>query len=299
MIHLREKAIQWLQSFSFDDPDIINRFRNSRNIEILSISDDISEAIGSQGDVYRCTLGTCSCIDWTHRKNKEIPCKHQFALAIEIIKQTGSDDDNQQFLSIVNKLHMESTSDRSFSAPNTKSMSIRFNLHDPRFIVLSRLSQELGFRGPGYLAFDIVDKWIKSRPEYAELIAQKAIEQQKIEQNDIKLTASVTRTDNAQSPTAGPFANMSFLFTGSLASMKREEAQARVEALGGKAASGVSKNLSVLVATSNTSTKWKKAEELNAKGANIQLWTEEKFIEMLNAHSKSNEHSESIEQDDN
>ena len=75
---------------------------------------------------------------------------------------------------------------------------------------------------------------------------------------------------------------VSFLFTGSLASMKREEAQARIEALGGKAATGVSKNLSVLVATSNTSTKWKKAEELNAKGANIQLWTEEKFLEMLN-----------------
>ena len=79
----------------------------------------------------------------------------------------------------------------------------------------------------------------------------------------------------------GPFADMTFLFTGSLASMKREDAQARVEALGGKAASGVSKNLSVLVATSNTSSKWKKAEELNAKGANIQLWTEEMFLKAL------------------
>ena len=80
----------------------------------------------------------------------------------------------------------------------------------------------------------------------------------------------------------GPFENMSFLFTGTLASMKREEAQARVEALGGNAASGVSKNLSVLVATSTSSSKWKKAQDLNAKGANIQLWTEDEFIEALN-----------------
>ena len=63
--------------------------------------------------------------------------------------------------------------------------------------------------------------------------------------------------------------------------MKLEEAQARVEALGGKAATGVSKNLSVLVATSNTSTKWKKAEDLNSKGANIQLWTEAEFLKAL------------------
>ena len=80
----------------------------------------------------------------------------------------------------------------------------------------------------------------------------------------------------------GPFAGMSFLFTGSLASMKREEAQARVEALGGKSASSVTKTLSVLVATNNTSTKWKKAEDLNQKGtASIELWTEETFLEKL------------------
>ncbi len=127
----------------------------------------------------------------------------------------------------------------------------------------------------------------------------KGLNQRHLLINDLLQFVTIIQPQMNISPTAGPFANMSFLFTGSLASMKREEAQARVEALGGKSATGVSKNLSVLVATSNTSTKWKKAEELNAKGANIQLWTEEKFIEMLNAHSKSNEHSESIEQDDN
>ena len=86
---------------------------------------------------------------------------------------------------------------------------------------------------------------------------------------------------------SGAFADMTFLFTGSLESMKREEAQSRVEALGGKAATGVSKNLSVLVATSNTSSKWKKAQELNEKGANIQLWTEQDFLEQLEKAEKS------------
>ena len=73
---------------------------------------------------------------------------------------------------------------------------------------------------------------------------------------------------------ANSFENKTFLFTGKLKSMKRDEAEAKVTALGGKAVSCVSKNLSVLVATSETSAKWTKAQELNSKGANIQLWTE-------------------------
>lgn len=84
----------------------------------------------------------------------------------------------------------------------------------------------------------------------------------------------------------GPFSEMTFLFTGSLESMKREEAQALVESLGGKAATGVSKNLSVLVATSNTSSKWIKAQKLNAQGANIQLWTESDFLAALDKARK-------------
>lgn len=87
--------------------------------------------------------------------------------------------------------------------------------------------------------------------------------------------------DEPAASSSAPFHGMSFLFTGTLQSMKREDAQKRVEALGGVAASGVSKNLSVLVATSNSSTKWKKAEELNQKGATIQLWTEDEFLAQL------------------
>ncbi len=82
------------------------------------------------------------------------------------------------------------------------------------------------------------------------------------------------------------FAGKTFLFTGTLEHMKREEAQARVESLGGVAASSVTKTLSVLVATSNTSSKWKKAQDLNEKGAKILLWTEEEFIVALEKAEK-------------
>ena len=65
--------------------------------------------------------------------------------------------------------------------------------------------------------------------------------------------------------------------------MKREEAQARVEKLGGIAASGVSKTLDILVSTTTTTSKWKKAETLNAQGAQIELWDEETFVQKLTA----------------
>ena len=80
---------------------------------------------------------------------------------------------------------------------------------------------------------------------------------------------------------ANNFENKTFLFTGKLKNMKREDAEVKVEALGGKAASSVTKTLSVLVSTSETSAKWTKAQELNSKGANIQLWTEEQFLAEL------------------
>lgn len=77
------------------------------------------------------------------------------------------------------------------------------------------------------------------------------------------------------------FAERTFLFTGSLQMMKREEAQARVEALGGKIASGVSKTLSVLVAATTAGSKWKKAQDLKSKGAAIEIWSEDEFIQAL------------------
>ena len=99
--------------------------------------------------------------------------------------------------------------------------------------------------------------------------------------DDLLQFVTLEDTTANEASKGGIFAGMTFLFTGSLESMKREEAQARVEALGGKAATGVSKTLSVLVATSSTSTKWRKAQELNAKGANIKLWTEADFLKAL------------------
>ncbi len=76
----------------------------------------------------------------------------------------------------------------------------------------------------------------------------------------------------------GPWVGRSFLFTATLASMKRADAQAKVEALGGTNASGVSARLSYLVvgAEGKAGSKLQKAEK-----AGVTVLTEAAFLQLL------------------
>lgn len=83
-----------------------------------------------------------------------------------------------------------------------------------------------------------------------------------------------------------PLEGKSFVFTGTLESLDRKDAQTRVKALGGEAPSGVSKTLGYLVVGAGKgakSTKQKKAEQLIAAGAPIEILAESDFLEMLEA----------------
>ncbi len=96
----------------------------------------------------------------------------------------------------------------------------------------------------------------------------------------------------AEVASAGPIdlQGATFVFTGKLATMTREEAEAKVSGVKGKALSAVSAKLHYLVIGDEGSplygqgrkgSKQTKAESLNAGGANIRIVSETAFLQML------------------
>ena len=74
------------------------------------------------------------------------------------------------------------------------------------------------------------------------------------------------------------FAGKTFVLTGSLEIFTREEAEERIELLGGKTSSSVSKKTYAVIVGANPGSKYDKARELG-----IPIWTEQEFEEKLNS----------------
>jgi DNA ligase (NAD+) len=79
-------------------------------------------------------------------------------------------------------------------------------------------------------------------------------------------------------PSDGPLAGKSYVLTGTLAAMSRDEATARIEALGGKVSGSVSKKTAAVVVGREPGSKAEKARALG-----VPLLEEAEFLALIMA----------------
>jgi DNA ligase (NAD+) len=92
-------------------------------------------------------------------------------------------------------------------------------------------------------------------------------------------TAEQPPTDPAAAPATGPLSGQTFVLTGTLVSMSREQAKERIRLLGGTAAESVSRNTTYLVAGADTGArKTERAAELG-----VAILDESRFLALLAA----------------
>jgi DNA ligase (NAD+) len=86
------------------------------------------------------------------------------------------------------------------------------------------------------------------------------------------------KNEKKEHATGGNLTGQSFLFTGTLPTLKRSDAEAMVEANGGQILGGVSSKLNYLVVGEDAGSKLEKAKKINS----IKIISEAEFLKMLN-----------------
>ncbi len=115
-------------------------------------------------------------------------------------------------------------------------------------------------------------------PKIAESICQFMAEPHNREVIEKLKKAGVNMEQKAMVPEEAkrPLAGKKFVLTGTLASLSRGEAQARIEAMGGEVSGSVSKKTDFLVVGKDPGSKYDKARDLG-----VPVLTEEEFLAML------------------
>ncbi|MDI6766289.1 MAG: NAD-dependent DNA ligase LigA [Bacteroidota bacterium] len=96
-----------------------------------------------------------------------------------------------------------------------------------------------------------------------------------------RLKAAGIRLSEEKKKSNGILAGKTFLLTGTLTNMSRDQAKEVIEELGGKVAPNISKKVNILIVGEDAGSKLDKAKKLK-----IEIWNEEKFFEVIEKDKK-------------
>ncbi len=113
-------------------------------------------------------------------------------------------------------------------------------------------------------------------PKVAEAVFQFFQEPRNRELVDRLRAAGLQFTYKSTRPKGGPLAGMTFVLTGTLPNLKREDARKLIETAGGKVAGSVSQKTTFVVAGEDSGSKLAKAQELGVK-----VLTEEQLLDLI------------------
>ncbi len=148
---------------------------------------------------------------------------------------------------------------RQVGAKTGKVLAAHFGSLDA---LLAATAEELtAVSDVGLVTAESIAQWF-AQPQSRHLL-------EKLRQAGVNFESTRTVTDNR-------FAGLTFVLTGALQMFTRDEAEAKIEYFGGKAAGSVSKKTSYVVVGENAGSKERKARELG-----IPILTEEEFAAML------------------
>ncbi|MBI2023065.1 NAD-dependent DNA ligase LigA [Candidatus Giovannonibacteria bacterium] len=119
---------------------------------------------------------------------------------------------------------------------------------------------------------------LNSLPNVGDVVAESVYTWFRDEANELFLKKLLKHVEIAKQPKkkAGKLSGKTFVFTGEMEAMSRDEAKAKVRALGARPSESVSKETDYVVAGANPGSKYDKAQKLG-----IKILDEKEFLEML------------------
>ena len=165
-------------------------------------------------------------------------------------------------------------------------------IQEHKEIGLGRFINGLGIRHVGEetaedlaAAFGSIEKFRKAELDQllaidgvGQVVAESIVEHFKDHKNAKELDhlLEVVHVKHAVKPKAGPLTGTTWVITGTLDSLSRDEAKARIKALGGDVGESVSKNTSYVVVGAEPGSKYDKAKKLG-----VEILDEKQFLKKL------------------